>query len=48
MSVRITLITYFSTVVPLTRPVKNVALMTKGLQKENTTCEWDDGGKIGN
>ena len=31
-----------------TRPVENVALTTKGLQERNQTCEWDDGGKIGN
>ena len=30
-----------------TRPVENVALTTKGLQEKNTTCELDDGGKIG-
>ena len=28
------------------RPVENVALTTKG-KKENTTCERDNGGKIG-
>ena len=31
-----------------TRPVENVALTTKGYRKENTTFEWDDGGKIVN
>ena len=31
-----------------TKPVENVALTTKGLQQRNRTCEWDDGGKIGN
>ena len=31
-----------------TRPVEKVALTTKTYRKENTTCEWDDGGKIGN
>ena len=31
-----------------TRPVENVALTTKGLQEENITSEWDDGGKIYN
>ena len=28
-----------------TIPVENVALTTKGLRKQNTTCEWDCGGK---
>ena len=31
-----------------TRPIENVAITTKGLRKENTTIEWNDGGKIGN
>ena len=45
ISVRIILITYFSTVVPFTSCV----YFPVGLfRKENTTCEWDDGGKIGN
>ena len=30
-----------------TIPVENVALTTKDQRKENTTYEWDDGGKIG-
>ena len=31
-----------------TRLVENVVLTTKSLQeRKNTTCEWDDGGKIG-
>ena len=81
ISVRILLITYFSTVVPCTscvffpvgllsltwhfltvpvvpsvslmtegtkRPVENVVLTMKGLQERKHTCEWDEGGKIGN
>ena len=31
-----------------TRPVENVTLTTKAYRKENTTSEWDDGGKMGN
>jgi hypothetical protein len=31
-----------------TRLVENVASTTKGLHEKNTTCEWDDDGKIGN
>ena len=31
-----------------TRPVENVALTAKDLQKRKTTIEWDDGVKIDN
>ena len=50
----IILITYFSTVVPLTGqmklqdPLKMSLELRKAYRKENTTCEWEDGGKIGN